>query len=476
MLNWLALAMSSSRSPRPARALASCLAFALALGCSEREPAPLDQLLLPSGLALSPDRELLFVTNSNLDGAREGSSLVALELDALGPAIASPAAAGAPLSSQSPCRALEGRERVECDPHALIDPELGVRLPSGAGNLVIDRPAGDQGPLRLLTPTRTEPTLSWVELLGGGYGDDGPLRLDCGAAEDRVCDDLHRLELDRDPSRLTLDNQGFRFAYLPHLLERRLTLFSLDGELGPEIADIERDFFREDELFDSGLGGGFEVVQRACDLATDNVPAASAGCVRPYLFVTQRYWWGLRSFRVAPGVEVVVTGGEETILGPNLEAADPKPLMGGMAFEDPEIGERLLVVHTTPPALSRVDMSLDEERNPRIDVVDTISMCPNPNLVVVHRPELVGLAGPRLAFVSCYGSDQVAAVDLGVFAVVATLELGDGPNEMLIDAERGWLLVANTAESSISVVGLDPNNRGYLREIATLGLGKARAD
>ena len=468
--------MSLLRSPRPAVALAACLGLGLACGCSEREPAPLDQLSLPSGLALSPDHGLLFVTNSNLDGAREGSSLIALELDQLGPAIASPAAAGAALDAQTPCRALSGQTRVECDPRALIDAELGVRLPSGAGNLVIDRPAGDDGPLRLITPTRTEPTLSWVEVLGAGYGDDGPLRLDCGAAEDRVCDELHRLELDRDPSRVTLDNQGFRFAYLPHLLDRRLTLFSLDGELGPEVADIERDFFREDELFNSGLGGGFEVVQRACDLATDNVPAASADCVRPYLLVTQRYWWGVRTFRVAPGVEVVVTGGEETILGPNLEAADPKPLMGGMAFEDPEIGDHLLVVHTTPPALSRVDMSLDDNRNPRIDVTDTISMCPNPNLVVVHRPELVGLAGPRLAFVSCYGSDQVAAVDLGVFAVVATLDLGDGPNEMLIDGERGWLLVANTAESSISVIGLDPNEGGYLREIATLGLGKPRAN
>lgn len=468
--------MTTLRPLCPARARVPLLGLALALGCSEREPAPLDRLLLPSGLALSPDHGLLFVTNSNLDGAREGSSLVALELDPLAPAIASPAAVGAALDTQRPCRALSGQNRVECDPQLLIDAELGVRLPSGAGNLVIDRPTGDEGPLRLMTPTRTEPTLSWVEVLGAGYGDAGPLRLDCGAAEDRVCDELHRLELDRDPSRLTLDTQGFRFAYLPHLLDRRLTLFSLDGELGPEIADIERDFFREDELFNSGLGGGFEVVQRACDLATDNVPAASADCVRPYLLVTQRYWWGVRTFRVAPGVEVVVTGGEETILGPNLEAADPKPLMGGMAFEDPEVGDRLLVVHTTPPALSRVDMSLDEDRNPRIEVVDTISMCPNPNLVVVHRPELVDLAGPRLAFVSCYGSDQVAAVDLNVFAVVATLTLGDGPNEMLIDAERGWLLVANTAESSISVVELDPNNSGYLREIATLGLGKTRTD
>jgi hypothetical protein len=173
---------------------------------------------------------------------------------------------------------------------------------------------------------------------------------------------------------------------------------------------------------------------------------------------------------VAPGLNVVVGGAEVPVLGPNLEAAEPKPLMAGMAFEDPERGDRLLIVHTTPPALSRLDTSLDEDKNPRFVVVDTVGLCTNPNLVAVWRPGEVGEIGPDLALVSCYGVDQLAVVDLGVFAIVRTIDLGDGPNELLIDVTRRWLFVANTAESSISIVDLDATRPSYLSELATLGL------
>ena len=212
-------------------------------------------------------------------------------------------------------------------------------------------------------------------------------------------------------------------------------------------------------------------MQRACDLDTGNVPAASLDCARPYLFASERFWPGIRSFRVAPGLDLIVNGGDARLTGGNIEAADPRPLTGGMSFEDPEQGDRLLIVHTTPPALSRVDMSLDEEQNPRVELLATVSVCSNPNLVSVHHPSLDGGVGPSLAAVSCHGSDQLAVVDLGLFVVIATIDIGDGPNELLIDDARDWLFVANTAESSISIIDLDAGRVTYLDEIATIGLG-----
>ncbi|HVI02221.1 MAG TPA: hypothetical protein VM869_26085 [Enhygromyxa sp.] len=461
------------------RTLAAGLALMCLLACGE-DPAlaPVDRLLLPSGLALSPDARWLFVTNGNWDRTRNGSALLALDLDALADGIAAPRGAGESLDADHPCREHAVDPRIECDPARVIDASLGVRMPSGAGNIAIDRPGGDQGPLRLLIPTRLEPSLVWVDVFGPGFGADEGLRFDCGQAEDRYCDRLHRLEgIADDPSRVTVDDGGFRFAYLPHLLGRTLTLVLLDGERGPEVVDVESEFFRLDELFDSDLGGGFAVIQRACDVETGNAPASTIDCTRPYLMASQRFWWGLRTFRIAPGLNVVVPGAELTVLGPNLEAAEPKPLMAGMAFEDPEQGDRLLVVHTTPPALSRVDTSLDEDQNPRFEVVDTVGLCTNPNLVAVWRPAEHGQIGPELALVSCYGADQLAVVDLGVFAIVRTIALGDGPNELAIDATRRWLFVANTAESSISIVDLDATRPSYLTELATLGLDTpARAD
>ena len=457
--------------------LCALLAVGVA-GCKgDPREAPLDRLILPTGLALSPEGETLFVTNGNWDRRYANSGLIALELEPIEAGIAAPLAEGSELEPERPCRLVsEGQGRIECDPSLVIDPDLGVRLPSGAGNIAIDRPEGELGPLRLLIPTRIDAGLVWVDALGPSFGGEQSLRLDCNQAEDRRCDSLHLVAgLGPDPSRVTVDRQGFRYAYLPHLLGRRLTLVALDGERGPEVVDVETEFFHLDPLFDSDLGGGFEVVQRACDVESDNAPALSLECARPFLLASERFWWGLRAFRVAPGLDVVLAGGGVTILGPNLDSADPKPLMGGMAFEDPEQGDSLLVVHTTPPALTRVDMSLNQNDNPRSEVVATTSLCTNPNLVVVHRPSQSGAAGPDLAFVSCYGADEIGVVDLGIFKLVQTIAVGDGPNEMVLDESRGWLLVANTAESTISVIGLDAGAPTYLRELATLGLDAARS-
>lgn len=439
-------------------------------GCArEPEPAPLDRLDLPTGLAETPDGRWLLVTNGNWDRRYAGSSLVALDLDAIEQGLLAPHPIAASLDRDHPCRAHADDPRIECDPSLVIDESLGVRLPSGAGNPAIDRPSGPLGPVRLLIPTRLQPTLSWVDMQGPGFGADADanLRFDCGQNDERVCSPRFRIGVDDDPARLHVDDQGFRFAYLPHLLGRRMTLLALDGEYGPSVVDVELEFFRPDGLFDTGLGGGFAVIQRPCSVVDDNAPIDSLDCTRPFLFASERFWWGLREFQVAAGLDVVVSGDERTVLGPNLEAAEPKPLLAGMAFEDPERGDRLLVVHTSPPALSRVDTSLDEDGSPFVEVLDTVGLCGNPNLIVLHQPA----SGPRLALVSCYGDDALAVVDLGLFAVVQMLALGDGPNELLIDPAREWLLVANTVESSISVVELSTASPAYLSEIATLGLG-----
>ncbi|MCA9684444.1 MAG: hypothetical protein KC457_19780 [Myxococcales bacterium] len=458
---------------RLARAGLLGLSLTAALSCTpEPGAATIDGLDLPTGLAEDPEGRWLFVSNGNWDRAASSSALVVLDLEALAAGIAAPRSAGAGLDRDHPCREHDEDLRVECDDALLSVPDLGVRIPSGAGNIAIDRPEGPDGSLRLLIPTRHEPGITWVDAYGPGFGTDDPaepLRLECGQNDRRVCDSKHFVGVGSDPSRLSVDTLGFRYAYLPHLLGRRLTLLDLDSELGPEVVDVFDDFFREDELFDTGLGGGFAVVQRACDV-DGNAPISTIDCTRPFLFASQRFWEGMRVFRVASGLDVIVGGRDVAIEGPSLESAEPKPLMGGLVYEDPEQGDRLLLVHTTPPALSRIDTSVGSG-DPRTRLLDTVSLCSNPNVVVVHRPELLGHPGPRLAAVSCYGSDEVAIVDLGVFVVVATVSVGNGPNELLIDAERQWLFVANTAESTLSLIDLDASSTGYLREVATVGLG-----
>lgn len=432
----------------------------------ELDDAPLDRLALPTGLALTPEDRYLLVSNGNWDRTYANSSLIALDLAALDDALLALAPPDASLDRDHPCRRAatdDDEPRIECEARFLIDASLGVRIPSGAGNLVLDRPGGPAGPLRVLVPSRLQPSVSWIDVFGPGYGgEDERLRFACQQDDQQICARTSRVGVVADPARLTRDEQGFRYAYLPHLTGQQLTLLALDGPEGPHVVDVEYEFFREDSQFESGLGGGFTVAQRACSLAEANAPLDSLDCTRPVLVASQRFWPGVREFQVAPGLDVVIPGSEATIAGPNLEAIEPRPLMGGVAFEDPDRGDRLLVLHTTAPALTRVDTSLDEQGELRFDELATLDLCNNPNVLVVHRPS----AGPALALIACYGDDELAVVDLGVFVQIAAIEVGEGPNELLVDAARARLYVANTIESSISIVDLAIGSTGYLKELA----------
>ena len=452
------------------------LAGAFSCGDNAGDPHPLDGLRQPSGLALVNGH--LLVTNGNWDRAYANASLVAVDLEKLNEGLADVRPAGSSLSGSRPCRMTPGSVRVECRAQDLIDSSATVRIASGAGNIAVDRPAGEDGLSRLLIPSRHQPRVTWIDVTV----DEGDLEFVCDQDGDEVCGDAHIIdEVGDDPSRVFVDQEGFRFAYLPHLLERvncsddesyrcaGLTLLGLDGQFGPEIVDVESEFFRESPNEDLSLLGGFSIAQRTCDLDSGNVPDNSRDCTRPFLYASQRYWPGVRTFRVAPGLDVILSGGSHAIQGTNVGDALPLPLGADIEFEDPSTGESLLFVHTTPPGLARVDTTL-EDGDPKNELVQSVPVCANPNLIEVHRPE----EGSWLAFVSCYADDQIVAVDLGSFTVVASIDLGDGSNEMLIDQEREWLFVANTLEDTISVVDLDSTSVTYLREIVTIGLGSER--
>ena len=78
--------------------------------------------------------------------------------------------------------------------------------------------------------------------------------------------------------------------------------------------------------------------------------------------------------------------------------------------------------------------------------------------------------------VSCFSDGVVAVVGLGTFTVVATVEVGDGANEMAIDSAREQLYVANAQENTISIVSLDRQSPDFLTEWARIGVGAGSRD
>ena len=450
------------------------LAALVALGsCGGTKPDPgRAAIRQPSGLAVAPDGRWLFVANGNWDRAEDGGTLVVVDLEALHVALdGSVAAPGTSLSASTQCRRVATEDAtIECRPDAFIDPDGTVVFGDGLGNLAIDS-RGQLGTYRVLMPQRSPAALAWADVVPSSEG----VALDCGQDDFGVCDDAHQVRrsveddgaIAADPSRVTIDDQGFRFAYVPHLLEGAFTLIDLDGELGPEItARSDGEFYREDPFDEFNVRGGFEVAARACD--SQAPPEDTRDCERPLLYTTHRYWPGIKSFTIAAGLEVILGGADTPIAGIGTDNVVARPIMGDLAFEDPTVGDRLLVVQTTPGALARVDTSVDPEFDaPRNALVATVPLCSNPNVLAIHRPA----NEEWLAMVSCFSYGVVAVVGLGTFTVVARILVGAGPNEMVIDAEREQLYVANSREDTISVVSLDRQSPAYLREWARLGVG-----
>ena len=456
------------------------LALAGACGRGEAEPPDLQALRLPTGALLAPNGDWLFVANSNLDLGVKASTLVALDLRALDEAFAAaPEPVGAALSAEVPCRVAKDRneetaadaiEVVECDARWFIERERTIQLPSGAGNVALDLPTGVDGPWRLLIPSSIDRAVTWVDV--AHEGDD--IAVECDQDGEGECSDAHELRylgndpastrLPGDPARISVDTAGFRYAYLPHLLGGNMTLIALDAAYGPTITDIVGEFFLADPINNGTLSGGFAVTERACDPA--DPPNVTRNCTRPLLYASQRFWPGLRAFTVETGRDVLVRAGTFSLLGVNPYETEDRPFMGGVTYEDPAVGERLLAVHTTPPSLSLVDTSLSPEGEPINDPIDTVPLCENPNLLAVHRPE----GGERVAFVSCFSADQVAAVALGSFHVVAIVDVDDGPNELVVDEARRKLYVVHTLAGTVGVVELDRGSPHYLRMIRRVGL------
>lgn len=454
---------------RLARLGAAILLGLVGLAC-QPDPGPvpdLDALRHPTGLAVSTGQPALFVTNGNWDREQTDSTLMVVDLVTLYAELARPGDAG---DRSRPCRRISADDpTIECDPSRFIDPLVTVRLGTGAGNIAVDRPAGVQGSARLLVPTRSPPSVTWVDVLPG---DDTPI-LDCDQNDDRRCGERHEIRtgarsadrLPGEPSRVFVDDQGARFAYVPHLLEGGLSMLGLDGPDGPELTDVEGEFYREDPFEDEELLGGFAVAARACD--PERPVLGSRECERPFLYTTHRYFPGLRHFTVAPGLDLILPGREVSLITVNPQVVRGRPFMADLAFEDPAIGDRLLVVQATPPALLRMNTGLGDDDRPVDEIMDVVPLCDQPTVLAVHRSE----GAEALALVTCAGEGRLAVIGLGRFGSLASVPVGRGAHEVVVDHDRQQAYVSNPPENTISIVSLDPRSPQRFTEWARLGLG-----
>jgi DNA-binding beta-propeller fold protein YncE len=279
------------------RALGRRRAMFVALGCvaasgcfkpdDGREP-PLDRIYFPTGIALSPDGNRLYVANSDWDLQFNAGSVQvydAARLRALLPTYcesdaecsatggrcdASPSTDASGIDrapthwclapgSDDPCAGLGQQTAAQrttapglCAPIDNRSPDLlldSVNVGAFATDLLYRaNQAGSGG--RLFVPVRSDATLHWMDVAGDAPG-SGP-EIDCGQGASGECDDRHRRgdsrseetpageELPIEPFGIDASEDG-RAIVVSHQTEGRVSLFVNDWEdadTGPSLSYV----------------------------------------------------------------------------------------------------------------------------------------------------------------------------------------------------------------------------------------------
>lgn len=430
---------------------------------SERLPG-LDRFHLPTAMTLDHSGQWLFVTQGNWDRAADFSVLSPLSMAKI-----EKAAAHTPAAPVEGCVAGPQGQRVFCEASSVISSSRALYLPSGAANMVLWR-AESSPHSQLLVLSRHARALTRVDLRT--VANSARPELECGQGSGRWCASKYRLRgLGDEAARIYLDKRGFPFAYIPHLLGRRLSLLWLGAPEGPALVDSDDKFFNDDPRHKSGLGGGFGLAQIPCRPQMDYVPSTSRDCTRPYLYASHRFDFGVRAFAVAPGRKLILHQGSINLSQGATDKAAAVPTMGAMAVDPRPATALLYALQTEPPILLQVDIALDDNKRPKNRVLNAVSTCTRADLMLLVDSE------PQrpLAVVSCPADGKVLVFDRVRMRALFSIEVGSGANEMHYDPLRKWLWVANTTENSISVVDLNPLSPRYGQERLVLGHARAKA-
>ncbi|MCD6499501.1 MAG: hypothetical protein J7M25_14505 [Deltaproteobacteria bacterium] len=237
---------------------------------------PTDQIFFPTGLAVSPDGKYLFVANSNADIRYNGGTIAVVNL----------AESNARFRTVPPsCRqAAQDPYVIECDETAgLVIQDATVRVGQFPSQIaLLRRPAwsvpeqdGAFGRYRLYVAVRGDPSVTYMDVLFDGDGDDAKVMcLTCGencaggSNHIRDCNDAHVVSeppddapfitasLPDEPYALSVDS-ALRLMYVVHLSSGAVSLFDLSHDDVPILRQVL------DDVLDQGLSGkrgGFDVV------------------------------------------------------------------------------------------------------------------------------------------------------------------------------------------------------------------------
>jgi len=448
---------SPARSKRAPMRYVCALSVALT-GCTasgEEVRPPRDQIFFPTGAAISPKQTHLFVTNANSDLTYDSGSVSVFDLAQVDDVIAGWLDA----KTLPPGCAQDGdhTETLMCPEEMFlgVTRDSGVRIGNFATEIAVQDTDAGNGELRLIIPTRGDPSISWADWDGD--------RLTCraGAEGHEQCDDDHRLSfvqnnadnisIPEEPFGAFADTAG-EFAIVTHLTSGAVTLIDSPRGGNAVITDIVTGVFAPDPQ--TGLRGATGVAGRTPSAIDDIIYVGSRSEDRIQTFTVGRPVNGASPFLLSSNYFFLDAVGTT-----NGQSSDTR----GMAFSGS--GDRLYLVNRRPPSLQIFDTSLGVTGFPKNRAIGATDICRQASTLSVADSG----DGERI-FVSCFQDGQVYIINPeGGGSTDDIVTVGRGPYTVVAAPARKRLYVTNFLEDTVAVLDIEPGSKTRNRVVLRIG-------
>jgi hypothetical protein len=414
---------------------------------------PDDQMFFPTGMGVAPDGSVLFVANANAELRWDSGAIEVFDLN-LVQSIVDGWTATKTIPDNC-ARDSDHTETLVCDETMFIKPHAGVRIGNFATDIAVQDTGG--GTLRLIVPTRGDPSIAWAD-----YANE---QLTCSKStteSNALCDDTHRLSsVENKPDLASLPDEPFavyadsvgQFAMVTHLTTGAVTL--VDSPRGGDaiVTDVLAGVFNPDPL--TGIIGATGIVGRpGSGTNGSTVYVGSRSEDRVQLFSVGR--------PVSDAPPYLLTGGYFFLDGVGNNANGSVDTRG-MAFSPS--GNPLYLVNRNPPTLQVIDTSTDDAGFPRNQTIAATDICrEGSNLAVMDAG-----AGER-AYITCFQDGQLYVVDpRGTAQVEDVIEVGRGPFAVVAAPSRSLVFVTNFLEDTIAVIDAAPGSATHDRVVLRIG-------
>ena len=426
-----------------AAGLVACTASA------EQVRPPEDQFFFPTGAAVAPDDTRLFVANANSELRYDSGAITVVDL-----AIVDQISLDWTVAKTVPDGCTQDPDHIEtltCDEARFIIPHTGARIGNFATDIAIqDRGAGN---LRLIVPTRGDPSVAWVDFDGS--------KLSCSTSEGfALCDETHRLAyVHNNPDLAVLPDEPFNvfadsangYAVVTHLTTGAVTLINSPSDGNATIADVTTGIFAADSL--TGLRGSTGVAGRQIN-GSDLIYVGSRSENRIQTFTIGRPVNDADPYFIPSNFFFLDS------VGANAGSSGDTR---GMAFSSS--GDRLYLVNRKPPSLQVLDTSLKTTGYPANVGIAATDICRQASTLSVMDSG----DGDRV-YITCFQDGQVYIVDpRGQSSVEDILTVGRGPYAVVSAPTRKKVYVTNVLEDTIAVIDVAPGSPTRNRVVLRIG-------